>query len=414
MGRRLFSIKDVLDADLCISCGACTAVDPYGQIRLHLDETLGKYTPLITEGRGTGAVFEVCPGKGLPLQAMAGSLFPDAPNESFELGRYRRLVAAHASSSQFRENAASGGVMTQIAAFLLEQGKVDGALVSAFSYGMPGPRASARIAYTREDLLAAQGSKYCPTNTNSLIPQCVASGKRYLFVGTPCQVGALRLSTALDHKLSDTFPFAVANFCGGYRDYGDLDHLIRRHRMDPAKVVFFRFRGGGQPGTMLIRDNEGHEASEPYPDYGRHGIAPKQKRCVFCLDATGELADFACGDAWIPRFLGSGLPWSLVVTRTPAAEAVLDTMTSQGQLTVADVTSAEVVESQRHNLESKKFRQRKRMLVCTWVGMTLPEWDTPLPATGGSYWQEIHILLGKLRARLGAWLGRQTTRLGLS
>ena len=83
MGGRLCSIKDVLDADLCISCGACAAVDPGGQIRLCLDEARGKYVPMTTEGRDTGAAFEVCPGKGVPLQAMARTLFPDAPHESF-------------------------------------------------------------------------------------------------------------------------------------------------------------------------------------------------------------------------------------------------------------------------------------------------------------------------------------------
>jgi coenzyme F420 hydrogenase subunit beta len=250
------------------------------------------------------------------------------------------------------------------------------------------------VARTLDDLIAAQGSKYCPTTTNTLIRQCRGEGGPFLFSGTPCHVEGLRLAQEKDPVLEDVFPYTIANFCAGYRDYRHLDGMLRYDQVDPQDVTYFRFRGGGQPGSMKAVTRDGRTLTAPYPDYDRRTQITKYKRCVYCIDATGELADFGCGDAWLDRLLETGDPWSIMLARSERAEQVLEEMIDQGKLAVTEVTEDEICYSQRQNLASKKFRQRKRRALSRLFGIVMPQWDTEL-VNEGSYVQELRTLFGK-------------------
>ena len=102
---------------------------------------------------------------------------------------------------------------------------------------------------------------------------------------------------------------------------------------------------------------------------------PKHLRCHLCVDATGELADISCGDAWLPEFQGQETPWSILLARTEAAHSLLTDLARQGHATLEPVTAAQVVESQRINLGSKKVRQRARRRFYGLTGHALPEFD---------------------------------------
>jgi len=394
------SVQEVVRLGLCISCGACVSAAPQGTMKMVLDENQGIFIPKIIEPArvsGDGCEFAVCPGKGLPISEMARNLYDSAAHASFELGRYRLAVAARTTNCRILENASSGGVMTDIAQYLLEKGLVQGVTASRFVYGPPGPRTQVFIARCLEELLLAQGSKYCPTTTNQLVRQCAKAGGQYLFVGTPCQVGALRLAMQQDRSLVEIFPYTMANFCGGYRDFRCLDQILASYGVKPADVESFRFRGGGQPGSMLARMRDGRTISESYPNYARRCMISKQKRCWYCVDATGELADFACGDAWIWRFLEDEHPWSIVLGRSAFAERIINEMATAGKLKVEPVSFEEICESQKGNLNSKKFRQYSRMRVSSFLQISMPRWDAELPRSKGGYLYEICVLVGKTR-----------------
>lgn len=397
MGK-VSSIQEVVSHGLCVSCGACVSAAPVGSMRLALDEEMGIFVPEIIDPgrvRGDGVEFDVCPGKGLAIKKMASELYGACSHSSFELGRYRLATAAHTTNQRILENASSGGVMTDISLYLLEKNVVDGVTASRFIYGAPGPRTEAFIAHSLEELISAQGSKYCPTTTNQLVRKCSETGGRYLFIGTPCQIGALRLGMEQEERLASIFPYTMANFCGGYRDFRSLDRIVSSLGVEPSELDFFRFRGGGQPGSMLGRTRKGTGIHEPYPAYGRRSMISRQKRCWYCLDATGELADFACGDAWIRRFLEDKNPWSIILARSTFAEQVINEMAEIGRLKVQPISFEEICRSQKSNIGSKKFRQYARRRVSRLLGITMPQWDVELPRSNGSYLYELCVLAGK-------------------
>jgi hypothetical protein len=152
---------------------------------------------------------------------------------------------------------------------------------------------------------------------------------------------------------------------------------------------------------MLATDSRGRALSAPYPAYSRGCLLPKAKRCVFCVDGSGLLADFACGDAWLDRFANKdGFPWSIVMLRSRAAQEIFEQMVAEARLVAEPVSEQEVLHSQRHNLDSKITRQRRRRILHRLFGTAMPVWDMPLPRGGGAWLSEIRTVLGKHKRAL--------------
>jgi coenzyme F420 hydrogenase subunit beta len=402
------SIREVLDGHLCVGCGACEGVTGEPRLQILEDSARGHSVPSGASSvlNEPGSVeFTVCPGPGFPLDAMSRGSFGDMPT-SLELGRYHLSVAARATDGRVTERASSGGVMTAIGAYLLTTSTVDAVIATGYRYDPIGPRPVSLPMCSLEDLLGAQGSKYCPTSPNQLIARCRSAETPHLFIGTPCQVASLRVSIAQDPRLSDVFPLTMANFCGGLRSTHFMDALLRRYSIPASQVHSFQFRDS-RTGGLRIEDKAGHVVSQSYPEYARGIRVAKLKRCLLCIDATAQLADFACGDAWIPRYQNRPHAWSIVLARSERAVKVLMGMQQSGLLDIEPVSATEVIESQRSNLTSKITRQRKRMKLLSLLGATLPRWDVELP-DGSSYSAEARVLLSKYLSDRGylRWMHR--------
>lgn len=371
------SIGAVVRAGLCISCGACAGLS--NSVKMVERVNRGQAFPEPVDACGPLAN-DVCPGKGYPIVRLGDVLFGNSPRDA-ELGRVRQVAAMRSLDAEIVAGATSGGAMTAIGMHLLETGRVQGVVVTGMRYGPPGPRGHPHIATTRHSLLAAQGSKYCPVPVLELLPQMERFEGKLAFIGTPCEVAALRLLQERRQQWSARVSYCLSNFCGGFRDLRETDALIRGVDQVPEQVVSLHYRGGGQPGRMRIEDNTGHVEELPYPAYARRTGVPKHLRCRLCTDATGELADFSCGDAWIPRFLNSGHAWSIVLARSEMATGVLTEMASENKVTVATVDVEEVRSSQFHNLLSKKRRQASRRRLYRLMGQPLPDLPGSYAAT---------------------------------
>ncbi len=381
------TIQDVVNAGLCISCGACAAVAPESSIKMVYDQRKGMLFPTSRDylrAKAGGLEFDICPGKGYPIVSLAEEFLATDANYDVDLGYWDCLWLARSTDPAVLENAASGGTITAMLDYLLSTGLVEGAVVTKMKYGAPGPRTETYIASTLDDLRAAQGSKYCPVPALSILSEVENFRGRLAFVGTPCQVGALRMLEHYRPELSEKFPYIIGGFCGGFRDFRSTDTLIRRQNMSPATVARFRYRGGGQPGSMLMEDETGRVVTLAYPDYEKKTGYLRPKRCRLCVDATAELADFSCGDAWLPRLPESEMPWSLVMTRRPDATRIVQAMSAQRALVLHPVSQEDVKKAQYLNLLSKKTQQHIRRRLFSFWRSKLPNFDGGYPESGGS------------------------------
>ena len=398
------SLQDVVRSGLCVGCGACASAGP--GITLKLSTRRGVFEPELSVYNTSlqGTAFLVCPGRGYDIEGIAGQIFPLATEHAFELGRYVNLFVGLSRNPVTLAQAASGGIMTEVSLYLLRRGLVDGVFGCKMEYTYKGPTTKAFIAHTPDEVLSAQGSKYCPTNLNSLVA-AIDQSKRYLFVGLPCQVGALRVQIKHDPALDAAFPYVMSNFCGGIRPFLWTNDIIRRLNLNPSQVQEFRYRGGGQPGSLHLATAEGTRVSYSYPAYEALSRIPKMRRCSCCIDATAELADLACGDAWLDKWLDTGKTWSILIVRSQSIADVIKEMLREGLLSLHPASKEEVITSQRSNIDSKKFRQYKRLRIYSTVGYKVPHWLQALPYGESRYADEAWILFRKSRAGLLAWHG---------
>lgn len=389
------TIDDVVRSGLCIGCGVCAYSDAIGQMTYSV--TRAQPVPLTTRAnRRDPLAFALCPGKGYDIVAEAERRYP-AASYDVRLGRVFGHFAAYSTDPEVMRQASSGGVMSGIAIYLLERGIVDRVVTTEFAYGSE-PRTVCRLAASRSEVLRAQGSKYCPVDISEAIREIKSSRHRVAIIGTPCQIAGIRNIQRHDPEFASRIVVTIGNFCGGIKSYRNIGLLARRVGIDPSRISFFRFRGEGQPGSMRIDEVSGKSAQFPYPRYvGLNGVS-KHLRCHLCVDATGELADIACGDAWLPRFLDDVNPWSVILTRNQAADDLIRDMIRDRVLSSAPITPEEVAFSQRENLQSKKTRQTARRLLYRRLGIRLPAFDGGYSHDRSDLWTELRVF-AKHRAK---------------
>ena len=383
---KLKSINQVISKGYCLGCGLCHVVDNNTDILEQNGNLVSGFRKSCREDH-----VSICPAAGYNIVSM-GKEVHSAKYYSYELGWYNDICLAQSRDKTLLRRASSGGVMTTIALFMLESGLADGVICTKYSYCGKSPRPVSYVARSKEELLQAQGSKYCPTSTLIVLDH-LKQDEKYVLIGTPCQIAGWRKYCKV-YNPSINIVLTIANFCGGYRDYREIDHFVNTIA-GFEDVVYFQHRGDGVPGQMRIVNKNGKEWKYPYPDYAHLSPFQKNKRCVFCIDATGELADFSCGDSWIDRIRQTGESWSTVILRNNKAVRVFQEIANKGLINTEKITVKEVVESQLLNITSKKYRQYKRIRIQTILLKYVPNWYGCVKDISGSYINELRIMLSK-------------------
>ncbi len=391
---KIESISDVVSNHLCISCGACVSGAPPSAIEMHFSNRYAMSVPVIVRPYlidGRGIEFDVCPGKGCDILRLSEAIKDNETQYDLELGFVHKAWVMQSNNNVILKNASSGGLMTQIAAYLLTSGRVRGVIATKMHYSSLGPRPKTVIAESLEELLECQGSKYLPVSVNQILGQLESYHGPVVFIGTPCQIESLRMLQERAPIFKKRIPYVIGNFCGGIKDFRELNTQIKRQGMNPSDVVRFRYRGGGQPGSMLIEDSAGRIKQRSYLDYSKDTGYKKHTRCRLCIDGTAELADFSCGDAWIERFLLSDTPWSIVITRNSKATLIIQEMIEQVIVKTCSVTLDDIKKSQKSNLHSKKIRQSARRKLYNLLGKPTPLYDGGYSKENSSLWLEAKV-----------------------
>lgn len=369
------TLAAAVEGKLCTGCGLCAGIGgdairmevaPPGYLRPHQLAPLAE-----AEER---AIAQACPALSVaPWDHM------EAPQTHTMWGPWRRILTGHATDPDVRFVGSSGGVLTALAQFALSTGLVD-AVVTVKAGDSEQPLANpVQVIDRAEQLPAAAGSRYGPSAPLSGLAKLLdQEGRKFLFVGKPCDVSALRQLGRTEPRVAARFPFALSFFCGGVPSLSGSEQVIRAMGFEPEEVEAFRYRGNGWPGQARAETRDGRSAEMDYEKcWGGHLSKHVQFRCKICPDAVGGVADIACADAW---FGGeSGYPQfedregrSLLMVRSEAGERLLDAALAAGKLacegsSVVDVDLMQPSQRKRKSLVAARtaalfatFRHRPR------------------------------------------------------
>jgi coenzyme F420 hydrogenase subunit beta len=305
------------------------------------------YYPKINEQLcvSCGACAEVCPVYNYELTSFLSLTEPTAISKGKESGV--RAYTGYSLDNQIRFNASSGGLVTSLLILALEEKLVDGVLVTAASPMNP-LRPLPFIAKSKEELLFAMGSKYCPVPLNEAVRTINNSNGRFAVVGLPCHINGLKKLEEKIPELKNKIAFRFGLFCSHTLNFKATPFLLGLLSPDgEGNIATLEYRGKGWPGYFSVTYKNGKKAAMPFRYYSRfHALfffTPRS--CMFCPDAYANLADLSFGDAWSKSIMSSDKEGtSACISRTVQGQQLLESAVSLGKIRLLEMPDSQVHE----------------------------------------------------------------------
>ena len=345
--------NNVITPGLCTHCGTCAGLSNGA---LHMQDSVHGPLPMPTQ-KGPIALeriaYDACPGKGVDYPKINRALFGIEP-ENWLIGNYRSISIGYASDPSIRRHGASGGVITRTLIYLLETGRIDGAVV--VQQGSPHPwQAEPVIARTSREIIAAAQSVYAPVPVNAILDKVATFPGALAYVGLPDQVASLRVLQQAGHPSVANIRFVLGPYVGTNMYFAAIESYLRANGItDVNEVSELRYREGEWPGYLMIRTRDGRvlKAEKFYYNY----LIPffVTRSTLYSIDFTNELTDISVGDAWHPRYETAGGGYSVVVARTEAGETLLREMQRLDVLSLEETDLASALSMHGHMLDFKK------------------------------------------------------------
>ncbi|MDD5638486.1 MAG: Coenzyme F420 hydrogenase/dehydrogenase, beta subunit C-terminal domain [Candidatus Pacebacteria bacterium] len=277
------NIEEVYKNKLCTGCGVCVAACPNNVIKLIKDKSSGLYKPKIDEKKckHCGLCLKVCPGWKMNV------------NNNL-LGDYLEIYTGKSTDKNLQKNASSGGVVTQLLVSLLENKTISGALVTI----MDKLESQPFIARTKQEIISAKGSKYCPVAINIALKEILNSKQeeKFAVVGLPCHIQGIRNYEGIFPELKRKIVLHLGLFCSRCPSYLATDFLLKRLKIKKEEVKNINYRKGY---NMLIELKDGSQKTISYRAYWDSDfkyLIPL--RCMMCYDRVNELSDVSFGDSF--------------------------------------------------------------------------------------------------------------------
>jgi coenzyme F420 hydrogenase subunit beta len=359
---------------MCIGCGLCQGVAGEGRIRMHMVSSLTP-RPVVhqeLDAETVDRIYRLCPGtrvEGLPEHLIESDSVRDGV-----WGVWRRMALAWAAEPEIRHMGSTGGVLTALALYLVESGEVD-FIVHARASGQYPAYGECHVSRDRSQVLKGAGSRYAPTATlvdiQGILERCRKEGETFAFIGTPCDVTALRNLAAEDPGVDRLCRFQLAMVCGGFMAPEALFRFLDGLDVARDDLSALRYRGYGCPGSTRIETRDGRVIERNYLDFWGEDESAWQLpfRCKICPDGIGEAADIAVSDTWEggspPRQGQENDPGSnALIARSAGGQALAERAVAAGYLEVGDsLTPRDMDRFQPHQVA------RKRAAWSRFVGM---------------------------------------------
>jgi coenzyme F420 hydrogenase subunit beta len=315
---------------------------------------------------GTLSLFnQTCPGRRVIAPK------PESPTALVHptFGRAEAAWEAWATDKEIRYRGSSGGAITAMITWFLEQNP--GATASGVAPSTTTPvRTSPVRLTTREEALQAAGSRYAPV---SALAGLTAGAMPDVITAKPCEASALRQLTMATGQEP---PFIFSFFCAGTPSQRATERLIAHLGMDETDVTDLRYRGQGWPGSFTATADKRTVSMPAASSWAEYFGRTLQSRCKVCVDATGEAADVACGDYWYTDENGEAVydetdGRSVVIARSARGREFVERAIQAGVLLAKPLNLDLVTRVQLHQ------RERRQTLLARMIGRRLAGGKVP-------------------------------------
>ncbi|MGE5533871.1 MAG: Coenzyme F420 hydrogenase/dehydrogenase, beta subunit C-terminal domain, partial [Bacillota bacterium] len=318
------TIQEIVKANLCTACGTCAGICPQSAIDLVVDNKRGIYVPKIYPNKCSlcGTCIACCPGGSLNVDHLNLEIFGVQPDNVL-VGNHANCYTGHSTSHEIRYSSSSGGLITELLIFALKNKLIDGVIVTKMNASDP-LRPEPFLAKTKEEIVSASKSKYCPIPVNTMLKEILKTEGRFAVVGLPCHIHGIRKAMKVNKKLSERIVLIFGLMCSFNRNFLATEFILQRLSIKKEEIIQLDYRGKGYMGNLSVSLRNGQVFSVPYLEYNQwlrsfFSIT----RCFLCIDHTCEFADISFGDNCLPQFRKESIGSSILISRTQRGEQLL-------------------------------------------------------------------------------------------
>ena len=401
---KIGNIHDVPEYQLCSGCGACAYISP-DEVQLVDAVDYGRH-PILRDGEPkdarTAEAMQVCPG--VALVHVFDLNDPALIRElAVAWGPVYEVWEGHAADPKLRFAGSSGGAVSALALFCIEELGFHGVLHTAARPDAPYLNHTV-MSTTREGILARTGSRYSPASPCDGLQMIEDAPAPCVFVGKPCDVAAAQMARAIRSGLDRRIGLTLACFCGGTPSTKGTLKLFEALGVCREEITDLRYRGCGWPGmTGVTLKDKGGRVEMPYQQ-AWDTILTKHKpfRCHICPDGTGEFADIACGDPWYRTAREGEEGRSLIVVRTELGRRIVRGAIDAGFL-VAERCGPDILPRSQPGLLNRRRHVFPKAVAMSLAGLPFPRFQGFSLVRGWLRLSARRMLVSLFRAFRYAW-----------
>ncbi len=314
---------EVITSGLCTGCAGCVISCPHdvigykhepGQYKpFHLEDELGPSNCGHGE-KGCTSCTRACPRfRDWELEANE-HLFGEQRQDEQMAGVFKDILLVRAKDDGVYEAGQDGGLVSSILIWCLQNDVIDGALVSELEGGAGGWKATPTVATTKDEVLAASGSRYTYSANTLAFDQAKEKGlSRLALVGMSCMtsIAPVMWSRKIG-KVSKPIKLNIGLLCSKSFDDSMFEELFwTKYGLKTADIVKMNIKGVFQ---VWMVNGDYHEINL------KECHAWTREGCTHCPDFAAEHADISTGG------IGNETDWTLTIIRTDLGRAVIDAM----------------------------------------------------------------------------------------
>lgn len=276
--------SSIIQAGLCIGCGACIGLCPYFQ------SYRGKTAVLFPCDKEKGRCFAYCPKAEVDPERLSSFVF-DKEYDGSPLGTFKSIHIARAGGKVKKQPFQAGGTVSALVYFALRSRRVRGAVLTGHDPGnalLPVPSLITRPA----DVFRRSLSRYAAAPTLAVLNRAAGEGMGDLgVVATPCQataVAQMRLNPMDDPLFKDPTALVIGLFCTWALDFRRFEAFLAQ-RLSVTDIV--KIDIPPPPAAVLkvyLRDGVREFSLDDV-----RSLIPEA--CGYCPDMTSEFADISVG-----------------------------------------------------------------------------------------------------------------------
>ena len=241
-------LSTVVGGGYCVGCGACTSGREDSPLHMKLDEfgMFKAFSRVETKAGLLGNPLAVCPfsGDALDENKLGAELFGAHATPDSQIGYHLASYVGYVAEGAFRMQGSSGGLTSWLLCQLLDRQWVDHVIHvrprvpdsqdrRLFSY---------QISSTTGEVCLGARSHYYPVEMSEVLRRVRQQPGRYVLVGLPCFVKAIRLLVRNDPLLAERIKFFVGLFCGHLKSTGYAEALAYQCGFEPSQIRAVNFR----------------------------------------------------------------------------------------------------------------------------------------------------------------------------